>query len=110
MYSTCTINKSENEDNVKWLCDNYGFEVCPPEGVIKEYIMTDSDNNISYYDDNMMDNNIDKISGRVTYTNNMSDKNNDISYEHNNNAEYGIQLLPGVGNTDGFFICRLYKN
>ena len=72
--------------------------------------MTDSDNNISYYDDNIMDNNIDKISGRVTDTNNMSDKNNDISYEHNNNTEYGIQLLPGVGNTDGFFICRLYKN
>jgi 16S rRNA (cytosine967-C5)-methyltransferase len=110
IYSTCTINKSENEDNVKWLCDNYGFEVCPPEGVIKEYIMTDSDNNISYYDDNIMDNNIDKISGRVTDTNNMSDKNNDISYEHNNNTEYGIQLLPGAGNTDGFFICRLYKN
>lgn len=27
IYSTCTISKLENEDNVKWFCENYNFEL-----------------------------------------------------------------------------------
>lgn len=27
VYSTCTFNRTENEDNVDWLCFNHGFEV-----------------------------------------------------------------------------------
>jgi 16S rRNA (cytosine967-C5)-methyltransferase len=26
MYSTCTVTQEENEDNVRWLCENYPFE------------------------------------------------------------------------------------
>ncbi len=26
MYSTCTVTLEENEDNVRWLCENYPFE------------------------------------------------------------------------------------
>lgn len=26
LYSTCTFNRSENEDNIDWFCDTYGFE------------------------------------------------------------------------------------
>lgn len=26
IYSTCTINREENFDNVKWFCDNYNFK------------------------------------------------------------------------------------
>lgn len=25
VYSTCTLNRKENEKQVKWLCENYGF-------------------------------------------------------------------------------------
>ncbi len=41
MYSTCTINKFENEDMVKWITDNFPFETvsidtdCMP-GIIRE--------------------------------------------------------------------------
>lgn len=27
VYSTCTFNRNENEDNVKWMCDELGAEV-----------------------------------------------------------------------------------
>ena len=68
IYSTCTINSAENEENVKWLCENYPFEVCD----------------------------IDNI---------LSDK---VTNMHKDNI-YGTQLLPGINNTDGFFICRLRR-
>lgn len=29
LYSTCTFNASENEDNVRWLSEEMGFEFCP---------------------------------------------------------------------------------
>lgn len=29
IYSTCTYNKEENEDNVQWICDELGAEVLP---------------------------------------------------------------------------------
>jgi 16S rRNA C967 or C1407 C5-methylase (RsmB/RsmF family) len=25
LYSTCTYNRQENEENVRWLCAKYGF-------------------------------------------------------------------------------------
>lgn len=28
VYSTCTINKAENEDNADWICEKLGFEKC----------------------------------------------------------------------------------
>ena len=29
IYSTCTFNTKEDEENVKWICDEYGAEVLP---------------------------------------------------------------------------------
>lgn len=29
IYSTCTFNTKENEENVRWICDTYGAEVLP---------------------------------------------------------------------------------
>ena len=31
VYSTCTFNTSENEENVRWICDNLGAEPIPIE-------------------------------------------------------------------------------
>lgn len=28
LYSTCTLFEEENIENVKWFCENYGFELC----------------------------------------------------------------------------------
>lgn len=68
IYSTCTINKEENEENLKWFTENYPFvteDVTP------------------YLPDRLSE-----LSG----------------------ARQGhIQLLPGVHNTDGFFIGRLRR-
>lgn len=66
MYSTCTMNPSENEEMVRWICRTFDFEpesMAPymPKGLQKE-------------------------------------------------ADKGfIQLLPGVHETDGFFLARLRK-
>jgi 16S rRNA C967 or C1407 C5-methylase (RsmB/RsmF family)/NOL1/NOP2/fmu family ribosome biogenesis protein len=31
IYSTCTYNRYENEDNIAWICDNLGAEALPVE-------------------------------------------------------------------------------
>ena len=67
MYSTCTMNPSENEEMVKWICREFGFG---PESM-------------------------------AAY---MPEK---LQHE----AETGIlQLLPGVHETDGFFLAKLRKS
>lgn len=66
MYSTCTINKEENEKQVQWIVENLPFEVVS----IKEELP-------------------DKIK--------------------ENEGKYGLQLLPGVHETDGFFLCKLRR-
>lgn len=68
LYSTCTINKGENEDNVKWFLENN-----------KEF----------------------KLESLKPYVSKeLSDKSIDKGY---------LQLLPGVHDTDGFFMARLRK-
>lgn len=67
MYSTCTMNPSENEEMAKWICREFGFEpesmaACMPKQLQQE-------------------------------------------------AEKGmLQLLPGVHETDGFFLAKLRKS
>jgi 16S rRNA (cytosine967-C5)-methyltransferase len=67
MYSTCTINRAENEDMVTWICQEYGFT---PESMAEhmpEALKTE--------------------------------------------AERGyLQLLPGIHQTDGFFMAKLRKH
>lgn len=72
IFSTCTINKDENEENVKWIEENLGLvpdsieEIIPNEYLVDEY---------------------SKETAKAGY----------------------IQLLPGIHNTDGFFISRFVK-
>mgnify|MGYP002708878766 FL=1 len=66
IYSTCTINPAENEDNVDWFTANYPFET---DSIEKDYPMLEKDSLAKGY----------------------------------------VQLLPGIDNTDGFFIARLKK-
>ena len=66
IYSTCTINPKENEENVSWLLE-HGFETEDLRPYLPE----------SLHQDTM-----------------------DSGY---------IQLLPGVHESDGFFVARLRK-
>lgn len=68
IYSTCTVNRGENQENVQWFVENFPFhleslEQYLPEGMCSETV-----------------------------------------------KEGYVQLLPGVYDTDGFFIARLRKN
>lgn len=67
IYSTCTINKEENIDNVKWFTDNFEFEL---EDFTKQLSLP-------------------------------------LQIESVRNGY--IQLLPGLFDTDGFFVAKLRK-
>ena len=66
MYSTCTINREENEKQVQWIVENLPFEVVSVKEELPEAVREDE-------------------------------------------GEYGLQLLPGVHETDGFFLCKLRR-
>lgn len=68
IYSTCTINKEENINNVKWFMDKYNFSL----ESIDEYI-----------------------------TEELRSETTKKGY---------LQFLPGIHDTDGFFIARLKAN
>lgn len=66
MYSTCTINPGENEEQVKWIIENFPFEaVSMAEGLPHQLEQEET--------------------------------------------ELGLQLLPGIHKTDGFFLARLRR-
>ncbi len=67
IYSTCTINKSENEENMKWIISELGLKVCD----ISEYFAN------GFHEDET----------RNGY----------------------LRLLPGIDETDGFFISKFVK-
>ena len=67
IYSTCTITREENIDNVNWFVENYPFELESIDPYLCEEL-------------------------------------------HSETTQQGyIQLLPGVHQTDGFFMARLRK-
>ncbi len=67
IYSTCTINRAENEENVAWMCEQFPLERCDITADLQEYLVSDQD------------------------------------------CSYGVQLLPGINGTDGFFIAKLQR-
>ncbi len=67
IYSTCTVNKDENLDNVEWFVKNFPFQLESIEKFLPESISSET-------------------------------------------KEKGyLQLIPGIHNTDGFFMARLKK-
>lgn len=86
LYSTCTINRQENEEVAAWFLQEFPFrpgEIAPvlPKQLWKE----DSGN-----------------TGRDKAAEN---KNKESGKE----TAYSIQLLPGIHGTDGFFMARFVK-
>ncbi|ROR30725.1 16S rRNA (cytosine967-C5)-methyltransferase [Mobilisporobacter senegalensis] len=68
IYSTCTVNKDENINNVKWFMDKYNFSL----ESIDEYLPE--------------------------------------SLRCNTTKEGYLQFLPGIHDTDGFFLAKLRKD
>lgn len=66
MYSTCTINPRENEEQVRWITEKFPFEVEPMAEGLPDALR--------------------KLE-----------------------TEQGLQLLPGLQETDGFFLARLRR-
>ena len=66
IYSTCTVNPDENQENVKWFTENYPF---------------DTESLSPYLPDELKEEGKDGM----------------------------LQLLPGVHETDGFFLARLRR-
>ena len=42
LYSTCTWNKQENEENFKWFCKQYGYEPISLEDTLPEELMCET--------------------------------------------------------------------
>ncbi|MFI3230300.1 MAG: 16S rRNA (cytosine(967)-C(5))-methyltransferase RsmB [bacterium] len=83
VYSTCTLFKEENLENINWFCANYGFELEP----IKEESMSE-------YFLNAIKNKLDENSYKKLL------ENMGIGY---------LSIYPNLFNTDGFFIANLKK-
>lgn len=66
MYSSCTINKEENEQQVKWMIENFDMELISMKEELPVILKTSE-------------------------------------------SDYGLQLFPGVHETDGFFLAKLRK-
>lgn len=66
MYSTCTINREENEKQVQWITKKLPFEVVSMKEELPKELVTDE-------------------------------------------SDFGLQLLPGIHETDGFFFCKLRR-
>ena len=67
MYSTCTIAKEENEENVLWFLQNYPFKLESLDPYLPEELHTDT---------------------------------TALGY---------LQLLPGIHETDGFFLAKFRR-
>ncbi len=72
IYSTCTINRKENQDNIEWFTKQYPFEYVSLEEELSSIMGVDADDD------------------------------EDIKRGF-------VQLLPGVRETDGFFVARLRR-
>ena len=83
LYSTCTINRAENEDMVQWIADNFPLEPvsigdCLPEKLLAEEREIRS----------------------------QRQKSSGLTQELTDSC---IQLLPGYMNTDGFFFAKFRR-
>lgn len=82
MYSTCTVNRAENEDMVERICEELPFEAVDISGNLPEYLK---------HNDTKNEPGSKEVSPALTSKNGY------------------IQLLPGEFGTDGFFIAKLRR-
>lgn len=89
VYSTCTIHRQENEDMVRFIAEELGFEPVSLTGVLPEALLAEK---------RRLQDNLRRIGKE------------DMSGLTEAEEAACIQLLPGYMEADGFFIARFRKN
>ncbi|MBQ3104802.1 MAG: 16S rRNA (cytosine(967)-C(5))-methyltransferase RsmB [Lachnospiraceae bacterium] len=82
LYSTCTVNRTENQETVRWLMDSYGFRGEPVGKLLKEKLYLRKEEELPFLRE-------------------ASDKGKILE-------KWGLQLVPTASN-DGFFIAVLRR-
>lgn len=83
LYSTCTINRTENEDMVRWISDNFPFEPVSLSEDLPEKLLSE----------------VRDCRARLPKTSDLPEELRAAC----------IQLLPGFMSTDGFFFAKLRR-
>lgn len=88
LYSTCTIRRDENEDMVRFISRELGFEPVPLEGILPGEVLAEK----KYLEEKMREAGKEPMAGLTE-------------------EEYSacIQMLPGYMEADGFFIARFRR-
>jgi len=90
LYSTCTINRAENEDMVQWILDNFPFRAEPVWEYLPKRLLAERKRVCSLLANAGSDAVKQYLSGEV--------------------QEACVQLLPGYMEADGFFFARLRRS
>ena len=85
VYSTCTIGRAENEENVRWFLEHFPYEPVSLKGCLPEELT-------------------EKLTEGQTLPESFSGEAPEKTMEQGY-----LQLLPGVYPCDGFFIARFRK-
>jgi 16S rRNA (cytosine967-C5)-methyltransferase len=88
IYSTCTIDRSENEDMVQWILDNFPFEPVDVKSCIPDALKKD----------------IDRAKAAIPALLNLTGE----EAKYLETKKCCVQLLPGYTECDGFFFA-LFK-
>ena len=89
IYSTCTINKKENEDMVRWIIENLPFEPVPIEDVLPDSLKED----------------LYEIKSYTPATLNLTEDDEILMKIDKCSA----QFMPGFTESDGFFFAKLRR-
>ncbi|MBR5034876.1 MAG: rRNA cytosine-C5-methyltransferase [Bacteroidales bacterium] len=89
IYSTCTFNSSENDDNVEWICRELGAEIVPPSAASNSFCHR-----------------VEKIPGLQ--------KNSTLNAEGGTDGcpvatKYGLQFAPGITRGEGQYVALMRK-
>lgn len=99
IYSTCTIHRAENEDMVRFLTRDMGFEPAALEGVLPKRLLEERRQVLSLMEERKKDPPSVEPGG---------ESGADALTAEEQSA--CIQLLPGYMETDGFFIAKFRRS
>lgn len=100
IYSTCTINPTENEDMVGWIVDNFPFEPVPVRENLPEKLKNERLYEKNIKSEDKPEN--ESVNESVNKSVNKSEDESEIS-------KCCVQLLPGINASDGFFFAKLRR-
>lgn len=101
LYSTCTINRAENEDIVQWIVENLPFEPESMVNVLPEELLAQK---------REVWEKLQKSQESINSTTDVSSENMNAKTVADEKLRAAcIQLLPGYMQADGFFFAKLRR-